>query len=364
MAGSGGSEALVRRFVSLVEDGVRAEHILLTCRTRAGAARLRERVETLLVHPHEELWIGTYAEIAERILRQHPTEAGLDPFFTTVTAADRLAILLDRVDDLPLRRHEIRGNPAGLLARLLRRIDLLKLEAVTPERLRDWASASEKEATRPAQRERARREAEFAELYARHDRVVAEAGSLDEGDLVLEGARLLADRADVQDELTTRFEHVMVDELEEAAPAHMRLAEQLVNASRPNVVAAHDPDGSIRRFRGAGRASLDWFRGVWPDAATAELPSATASASRWRPRSARSSASPRSARFRWWLGSLLAVRRGAGAGPGGRSRGRGAAFRRRDASGADLRRRRLGLAAGETGRRCARGAKRALPRGR
>ena len=271
MAGAGGSEGLIRRFVSLAEDGVRAEHILLTCRTRAGAARLRDRVETLLAHPHEELWIGTYAEIAERVLRQHPTEAGLDPFFTTVTAADRLAILLDRVDDLPLRRHEIRGNPAGLLARLLRRIDLLKLECVSPERLRDWASAAEKEATRPAQRERARREAEFAELYARHDRVVAEAGSLDEGDLVLEAARLLADRADVRDELTTRFMHVMVDELEDAAPAQMQLVEQVVDEDRPNVVAAHDPDGSIRRFRGAGQASFDWFRAAWPDTAEIQL---------------------------------------------------------------------------------------------
>ena len=133
-AGSGRTEALVRRFASLVEDGVRAERILVACRTRAGAATLRDRVEAVLAHAHEEPWIGTHAEIAERILREHPTEAGLDPFFTTVTAADRLAILLDRVDDLPLRRHEIRGNPAGLLARLLRRIDLLKLECVTPER--------------------------------------------------------------------------------------------------------------------------------------------------------------------------------------------------------------------------------------
>jgi len=271
IAGSGRSEALVRRFTSLVSDGVRAEHIVLSCRTRAGAARLRERVEALLAHPHEELWIGTHAEIAERILREHPTEAGLDPFFTTVTAADRLAILLDRVDDLPLRRHEIRGNPAGLLARLLRRIDLLKLECVTPDRLRDWASARDREAIRPAQRERARREAEFAELYARHDRMVSEAGSLDEGDLVLEAARLLGDRADIQDEMITRFEHVMADELEDAAPAHLRLVEELVTEERPNIVASHDSEGSIRRFRGAGRASLEWLHDTWPQADVVEL---------------------------------------------------------------------------------------------
>ena len=48
-------------------------------------------------------------------------------------------MLLDRLDELSLRRHEIRGNPAGLLARLLRRIDALKAEGITPDRLRDWA---------------------------------------------------------------------------------------------------------------------------------------------------------------------------------------------------------------------------------
>ena len=269
-AGTGRTEALARRFAALVEDGVPPEHILLSCRTRAGAARLKQRVETLLAHPHEELWIGTHAEVAERILREYPTEAGLDPFFSIVTAADRLAMLLDRVDDLPLRRHEIRGNPAGLLARLLRRIDLLKLECVAPSRLRDWAEARDREAKRPAQRERARREAEFAELYARHDQLVASAGSLDEGDLVLEAARLLKERADTHEELASRFIHVMADEFEDAAPAHLRFLEALLG-EQDNFVATHDPEGSIRRFRGAGAGPRDWFSELWPDAPLAEL---------------------------------------------------------------------------------------------
>ncbi len=270
-AGSGRTEALVRRFASLSEDGVRAERILVACRTRAGAATLRERVETVLAHAHEEPWIGTHAEIAERILREYPTEAGLDPFFTTVTAADRLAILLDRVDDLPLRRHEIRGNPAGLLARLLRRIDLLKIECVTPDHLRDWATQRDREAKRPAQRERARREIEFAELYARHDRMVSEAGSLDEGDLLIEAERLTRDRADIAEELHERFEHVMVDELEEAAPSHMRLVASLVHPERASLVATHDAEAAIRRFRGASEGSLEWFRARYAGAEEIEL---------------------------------------------------------------------------------------------
>ena len=77
-------------------------------------------------------------------------------------------MLLDRLDELPLRRHEIRGNPAGLLARLLERIDALKAEAVTAA-LPAWAREREREARARAERERAPRELEFAELYARHD---------------------------------------------------------------------------------------------------------------------------------------------------------------------------------------------------
>lgn len=269
-AGTGRSDVLVRRFASLVEDGTRAERILLLARTRAGAATLGTRVEAALARPHEELWIGTYEEIAERLLREHPTEAGLDPFFTTVTAADRLAVMLDRVDDLPLRRHEIRGNPAGLLARLLRRIDLLKLEGVTPERLRDWAEARGRDAKRPAEKERLRREVEFAELYARHDGLVRDAGSLDGGDLIIEAARVLSERADTAEDVIERFDHVMADELEDAAPTHLRLLEALVG-ERANLVATHDGAQATRRFRGAAEGSLAWFHTAYPHADEVEL---------------------------------------------------------------------------------------------
>ena len=58
----------------------------------------------------------------------------------------------------PLRRHEIRGNPAGLLARLLRRIDVLKAEAVAPAALREWAVALERAANTAAARTRRARD--------------------------------------------------------------------------------------------------------------------------------------------------------------------------------------------------------------
>jgi DNA helicase II / ATP-dependent DNA helicase PcrA len=261
-AGSGRTEAIARRVASLAEAGVAPERVLVLTRSRAATGRLRDRAQALLATSFEELWIEPYPALAERLLRDHAIEAGLDPFFETVGVADRLAMLLDRVADLPLRRHEIRGNPAGLLARLLERIDTLKAEAVTAAALRTWAAERAREAGGEAERESARRELEFAELYTRHDRILSEAGSLDTGDLVLELARLLRDHADVRERLCESFTEVMADEYEDAGAAHRELLERL--ASHGNLLVACDDGQAIRRFRAAGSSAADSFRRLHP----------------------------------------------------------------------------------------------------
>src|ERR1700712_3558898 len=134
-AGTGKSELLARRLADLAAAGTAPERVLVIGARRATARRLREHCEALLAGPYEELWVDCWDAIGERLLREHAEAAGLDPFFDVLGRAERLAVLLDRFDTLPLRRHEIRGNPAGLLARLLARIDRLKAERVGPTSL-------------------------------------------------------------------------------------------------------------------------------------------------------------------------------------------------------------------------------------
>ena len=262
VAGSGRSEVLVRRLARLAKAGIGAERVLLLASTPAAARRLRERAEALLEDPYEELWIGTWEAIGERLLRDYSSEAGLDPFFEVVGLAERLAMLLDRTDELPLRHHEIRGNPAGLLARVLRRIDALKAEAVDASTLAAHARRLVGEAGDEAALEAARREREFADLYAAHDRILADGCSLDAGDVSLVLRRLLADRADVRREVATRFAHMMVDELEDATVARWAILAEL-GADNANMVCALDDDQATR---GPGARSAAWFRELHPEA--------------------------------------------------------------------------------------------------
>jgi DNA helicase II / ATP-dependent DNA helicase PcrA len=256
-AGTGKTELLAHRLAHLVDAGARPESVLTIASRQATAARLRERCEALLEGSFEELWVGSWDAIGERLLREHPEEAGLDPFFDVLGRAERLAMLLDRLDRLPLRRHEIRGNPAGLLARLLARIDRLKAERTGPTSLSEAAQARAEGARDEAEREAARRELEFAELYAQHDRILSESGSLDRGDVFLALDCLLVERPDVRRGIAERFGHLMVDELEEATAAQLAVLETLA-ADNPNQVFALESGAEVT-------AAEAWFDPLHPE---------------------------------------------------------------------------------------------------
>jgi DNA helicase-2/ATP-dependent DNA helicase PcrA len=211
-AGSGKTETIARRFARLVADGAAPEGVLVLSARRATAERLLARVEALLDRPYEELWIGTWPEICERLLREHAVAAGLDPFFEVLGRAERLAVLLDRLDELPLRHHDIRGNPAGLLARLLEQVDELKAGSEPPE-------------------------PELAEFCAAHDRILAESCNLDRGDVFLVLGRLLDERPEVRAEIASRFPHVMVDEHEDAGSAQRAILSALSAESADHLYA-------------------------------------------------------------------------------------------------------------------------------
>jgi DNA helicase-2/ATP-dependent DNA helicase PcrA len=264
-AGSGKTTALRERFAHLVEHGVEPDRILFLTYAPAQADALREALEDRLRQPYEEIVVTTFAGLCARLLRDEGLEAGIDPFVTPVSAADRVAMLLERIDELALARHDLRGNPSALIGGVIARIDRLKEELVSCEDYAAWANGLGDDAE-------GGREREFAALYAAHDRMLAEAGSLDTGDLVLNAFRLLRERPEAGARAAARFAHVLVDELQEASYAQGALLRMLVEAGTgSNVWAAGDPSQAIHRFRGAAHKSVEDFRAQWPAALEVEL---------------------------------------------------------------------------------------------
>jgi DNA helicase II / ATP-dependent DNA helicase PcrA len=267
-AGTGKTRVLTRRFAWLVEQGTPADGILALTFSTPAAAEMRERLETLLEAPYEELNVSTFHSFCLKLLRDEALEACVDPFLTPVTPADRLALLLDRIHDLSLRHHEIRGNPAPLLASFVSRIDRLKDELISADELRAWAEKLP--ATTDAERAHTCREREFARLYADHDRLLEERGALDFGDLIVRAFKLLHERPHVRERTARRFRHVLVDEYQDTNFAQGMLLRLLVE-DHGNVTVVGDDDQAIYRFRGASQKNLVDFERELPDVTTVKL---------------------------------------------------------------------------------------------
>src|SRR3954449_3766675 len=263
--GTGKTHVITHRAAWLVEEGAAAASVLVVAPTPAAAGDLRVRPEPLIDTPYDELSVYGAQELCERLLRDEALEAGLEPLFAPVSAADRLALMLERIDDLPLRRHEIRGNPAPLLAGFVERIDRLKEEMVRFQDFRRWAEARAAAAASDDERTHAERELEFGQVYAAHDRLLAQSGALDVGDLTLHAFRLLHEKPHVRARLAARFPFVLVDGYQDLTFAQSAMTRLLTQEQRELTAAGND-DEAIRRTRGRAAKNLRDFQREHPDA--------------------------------------------------------------------------------------------------
>ena len=269
-AGSGKTRVITRRIAWLATQGVPPERVLALTFSNKAAEEMRTRAEELLDLPYEHLSCSTFHAFCARLLQEEAIEAGLDPFFQPVTAADRLALLMDRTDELSLRHHQIRGNPAALFAKLIERVDRLKDEMVTAGDYASWARSELDAARDDGERQQAERELEFAGFYEDHNRLMNEAGALDFGELIFRTTSLFNERPSVYRRVSERFQHVLVDEYQDTNFAQAELLRMLVRDHR-NVTVVGDDDQAIYRFRGASRKNILDFQEHFPDAKLVRL---------------------------------------------------------------------------------------------
>ena len=258
VAGSGKTRVLEARFRWLVRCGCRPERIALLVPSAARAAALRARLETRLELGYEELFVLTPSQLAVLVLQSRRGPGLGDPLESVLSTGDRLAMLVERIDDLSLHHHDFGGRPNTLLGGFVRRIDRLKAELVfAPDYVRWARSLPDDDNDVPAALER-----EFAEVYAAHERMLVQAGARDDGNLIGDALSLARRHPGA----LRRFEHVMLDDAQELDLAPATLVQTLELAS---VTIAGDPAAGLRRYRGAGAERLASF--ALPGVRVAEL---------------------------------------------------------------------------------------------
>ena len=153
----------------------------------------------------------------------HGVERGLLPATAVARTEDRMLMLLERLDELDLREHDLRGDRGRLVADLVDRIDKCRDQLVSADQYRAWADERLAGAGSGGAAHRARREVEIARVFQAHERWLAEDGREDFGLSIVRALDLLRAHPDRLEAARAAARHVLVDEFQDTNHAQAEL---------------------------------------------------------------------------------------------------------------------------------------------
>lgn len=250
-AGTGKTRVVTYRIANLIRHGTSPDRILAVTFTNKASGEMQERVGQLLGYRRRKgrksprPTISTFHAHCVRILRQHAPAIGFPKNFGICDRADQESIARGILRELRLPGTAIK--PSEMLAIL----SGWKNASVRPRQAATLA-ATDKE--------------HFAAAgYRRYQDALRARGAMDFDDLLLHTEQLLSEHAEIRQQESERFEHVLVDEYQDTNGSQYRITRHLTLSHR-NLCVVGDDDQSIYAWRGADVSHILNFRDDWPDA--------------------------------------------------------------------------------------------------
>ena len=242
-AGSGKTRVLTHRVAWLVQALQVSPHgIMAVTFTNKAAAEMRGRIEALLGFSVSGMWMGTFHGLSHRLLRQHWREANLQQNFTILDSDDQLRAI----------------------KRILKALELD--EAYWPPRQAQWFINGHKEEGRRPQHLGEPRDAqqrEWLRVYRAYEELCQRTGSVDFAELLLRAYELLRDNAELRAHYQSRFQHVLVDELQDTNAIQFAWLRLFADGHK-NLFVVGDDDQSIYGWRGARVENILQFEKDYP----------------------------------------------------------------------------------------------------
>ena len=235
-AGSGKTRTLVYRVCRLIEDGVPPGNILLLTFTNKAAREMLDRVEHLGDAGTARVTGGTFHSAGHRILRRYAESVGYSPRFSILDREDSVDLmghaLADIQEDLPERR----SPKPRLLANIYSMVINTgrDLESVLADKAPQFSDQGPM----------------MAKVFRRYLKRKRDADLMDFDDLLLNWLLLLTRHPAVRQELSLRFEHILVDEYQDTNRLQADIVEAMLGPQR-NLMVVGDDAQSIYGFRGA-----------------------------------------------------------------------------------------------------------------
>ena len=255
-AGSGKTDTLAHRTAHLIVNGADPRRILLMTFSRRAASEMTRRVERIaakIMGNHAAVltegltWAGTFHSVAARLLRDYALEIGLDTAFTIHDREDSADLMNLVRHDLGLSNTESRFPAKGTCLAIYSRAvnaqaELEKVLAKSYPWCSGWSG-------------------ELKQLFGAYVEAKQAQNVLDYDDLLLYWAQMATEPA-LAEQLSSRFDHVLVDEYQDTN----RLQASILIALKPNgrgLTVVGDDAQSIYSFRAAEVRNILDFAGAF-----------------------------------------------------------------------------------------------------
>lgn len=234
----------------LIINGVRPDNILAVTFTNKAANEMKERVEQLLGHKGDGLWIGTFHAICVRILRREVEKLGYASNFVIYDSADQQTVVKEILKELNIDPKQFK--PQAILAK----ISNAKNELIDPKAYGNTIGDYFEQIV--------------DKVYFAYQKMLKSLNALDFDDLIMKTVELFQQYPRVREYYQDRFQQILVDEYQDTNHAQYVLINLLAQKSR-NICVVGDPDQSIYRFRGADIRNILDFEKDYPNAKVIKL---------------------------------------------------------------------------------------------
>ena len=268
--GTGKTRTLVKRVLSLLDEGIDPSTILVLTFSHRAAGELAERIADASPEAAERVWIGTFHAFGLDLVRRYHDKLNLPLNPVLFDKSDAIEALEEILPTLPIVHYRNLWDPATVLRDVVGAISRAKDEVCDPKRYRLLAEAMLGRASDDEEKEAAEKCLEVAGIYELYEQALRDHGAIDFGDLIMRPALLLEAEVTLRDAVRLRHRHVLVDEYQDVNRASTRLLKAVVGDGKRLWVVG-DARQSIYRFRGASSANMVAFHLEYEGSAADQL---------------------------------------------------------------------------------------------
>ena len=268
--GTGKTRTLVKRILSLLDEGIDPASILVLTFSNRAAGELSERVTAAAPEKAPKIWIGTFHAFGLDLVRRYYEQLKLPPDPALFDRSDAIAVLEEILPTLPLVHYRNLWDPALILKEVLNAISRAKDELVDAPGYRALAQTMRDAATDEESIKAAEKCLEVAAIYERYEHAKTHHKAVDFGDIIMRPTLLLEGNPALRTAAQFRHRHVLVDEYQDVNRASVRLVKAIAGDDKRLWVVG-DARQSIYRFRGASSANMAGFKAEFPGAVADQL---------------------------------------------------------------------------------------------